>query len=79
MRLEGVEGYELIIARSRSGLHFPGVEKPVHAVFILLGSIEDPQQHLRILAGIARRAEEPDFMERWAEAEDAEALRAILL
>jgi mannitol/fructose-specific phosphotransferase system IIA component (Ntr-type) len=77
--LDGIERYELIAARSRSGLHFPGVEKPVHAVFVLLGSKDDPQQHLRMLAGIARRADEPRFTNVWAEARDVEELRELIL
>jgi mannitol/fructose-specific phosphotransferase system IIA component (Ntr-type) len=77
--LEGVEKYELIAARSLSGLHFPGVEKPVDAVFVLLGSKEGPQRHLRMLAGIARRAEEPSFPGAWAEARDVEDLRKLIL
>ena len=77
--LDGIERYELIAARSRSGLHFPGVGSPVHAVFVLLGCKDDPQQHLRMLAGIARRAEEPEFLAKWAATEDPENLRALLL
>ena len=77
--LEGIERYELIAARSRSGLHFPGVGRPVYAVFVLLGSRADPQQHLRMLAGIARRAEEPRFLARWAATEAVEDLKALLL
>ena len=78
MRLEGLGRYELIMARSKEGLHFPGVGKPVHAVFILLGSLEDPQQHLRMLAGIASRAGAGDFLKHWQAAEDTDALRAML-
>ena len=79
MLLEGVKRYELVAARSRAGLHFPGVGKPVHAVFVLMGSRDDPQQHLRMLAGIARRAEGPHFLKDWLAAADVEKLRAILL
>lgn len=77
--LEGIDRYELVVARSRRGLHFPGVGTPIHAVFVLLGSKDDPQQHLRMLAGIARRAEEPSFLTSWHEADDTETLRAILV
>ncbi|MHC4249160.1 MAG: amino acid permease [Planctomycetota bacterium] len=77
--LEDVERYELVAARSRSGLHFPGVGTPIHSVFVLLGSRSDPQQHLRMLAGIARRAEEPDFLRNWLAADGSEKLRALLV
>ncbi|MHC4714731.1 MAG: amino acid permease, partial [Planctomycetota bacterium] len=78
LRLEGVSQYELVIARSTEGLHFPGVEGPVHAVFVLLGSLEDPQQHLRMLACIAAKVEDPAFLEQWLSAPDNESLRAVL-
>jgi amino acid transporter/mannitol/fructose-specific phosphotransferase system IIA component (Ntr-type) len=77
--LNGVDRYELVAARSRQGLHFPGIGTPIHAVFVLLGSKDDPQQHLRMLAGIARRAEGPSFLKDWLGAKDAEDLRTLLV
>jgi mannitol/fructose-specific phosphotransferase system IIA component (Ntr-type) len=77
--LEGIDHYELLMARSRSVLHFPGVAPGVTAVFVLLGSKDDPQQHLRMLAAIARRVEEPDFLARWDKAKDGEHLKRVLL
>jgi mannitol/fructose-specific phosphotransferase system IIA component (Ntr-type) len=79
MLLEGIKRYELVAARSRRGLHFPGVGTPIHSVFVLLGSKDDPQQHLRMLAGIARRAEGPRFLGDWLAADGAEELRAVLV
>ena len=77
--LDGIEHYELLMARSRSSLHFPGVAPGVTAVFVLLGSKDDPQQHLRMLAAIARRVDEPDFLARWEKAKDGEHLKRVLL
>jgi len=76
--LDGVTSYELFAARSRNSLHFPGIASGVTAVFVLLGSKAGPQQHLRMLASIARRAEEPDFLARWASAADEDGLRRLL-
>lgn len=75
----GIQRYQVLIARSRSALHFPGVSRPVKAVFVLLGNRADPQQHLRMLAAVARRVEEPDFLERWESAADGEQLKRVLL
>jgi mannitol/fructose-specific phosphotransferase system IIA component (Ntr-type) len=77
--LEGIEHYELLMARSRSSLHFPGVASGVKAVFVLLGTKENPQQHLRMLAAVARRVEEPDFLARWMKAKDGEHLKRVLI
>jgi hypothetical protein len=56
-----------------------GIAAPVHAVFVLLGSKDDPQQDLRILAAIARRVEDADFLSRWEKAKDADHLSRVLL
>jgi amino acid transporter/mannitol/fructose-specific phosphotransferase system IIA component (Ntr-type) len=77
--LEGARQYEVLMARARSPLHFPGVAQGVRAVFVLLGCKENPQQHLRMLASVARRAEEQDFLQRWMKAEDEEHLKRIML
>ncbi len=77
--LDGIERYELLMARSLSSLHFPGVASGITAVFVLLGSRDNPQQHLRMLAAIARRVEEPDFLARWEKAKDGEHLKRVLL
>jgi amino acid transporter/mannitol/fructose-specific phosphotransferase system IIA component (Ntr-type) len=77
--LDGVRGYELVVARSKDGLSFPGVTDPVRAVFVLLGSRDDPQQHLRMLAAIASRAEDSRFMRDWLAARDVDGLRVTLL
>ena len=77
--VEGIEHYEVLMARSKTSLHFPGVAHRVTAVFVLLGAKHDPQQHLRMLAAVARRVEEPDFLARWEKATDGEHLKRILL
>lgn len=77
--LDEVEDFHMIIARSRKGVEFPNAKMPIHAVFVLLGSRADPAQHLRILAEIARRADNPKFLERWNSAESPEALKLLLL
>jgi basic amino acid/polyamine antiporter, APA family len=77
--IDGIKRYEVLLARSNSTLHFPGVAKPVRAVFVLMGAKQDPQQHLRMLAAVARRVEEPDFLTRWENAADGEHLKRVLL
>ncbi len=60
-----VEGSYLVLARSRGGVELTGSSEPVRAFFVLLGSMEEPRRHLRTLAEIARRTEQPGFMDRW--------------
>ncbi len=79
---------ELVIARSRRGIliaeddpyfggHVP--DAPVHAVFLLVAPKSNPGHHLRILARIAGRIVEEDFLSKWMSAKNVDGLRSALL
>ena len=53
--------------------------EPVQAVFFLMSPLDDPGQHLRILAQIAGRVDEEDFMEAWLSASDHQELKEAIL
>jgi hypothetical protein len=85
MRLGGIEAPELVIVRTLDGID-PASEdgerlgdQPIHATFFLVSPEGDASQHLRFLAQLAVRVEEPDFMTAWTFARDEGALREILL
>jgi len=77
--VDEIDQFYLVIARSIRGLDFPMSDQSIHAVFILLGSRKDPARHLRFLAEIARRAENPNFIDRWIQADNFDSLVEILL
>ncbi len=77
--LDEVKAFHLVAMRSVSGLEFPLAKQPIHAVFMLLGSRGNPTQHLRFLAEIARRAEDPDFIDNWLGVDAVEGLAPLLL
>ncbi|MBL7116044.1 MAG: amino acid permease [Kiritimatiellae bacterium] len=77
--LDDVEGFYMVIAHSVEGIEFPNANQAIHAVFVLLGSRANPAQHLRVLAEIARKAENPAFIDRWIRAETPEELKDLLL
>lgn len=54
-------------------------EQSVHAIFFLVSLDSDPGQHLRILAEIATRVDEDDFMRDWVAASDEKELKEVLL
>ncbi len=78
----GVEGhgrFELLVARCREGLRFPGQPEPVHAVFVLVRSEDERAAHLQALSAIAQILQHEDFEQAWLIAPNAEALRRLLL
>jgi mannitol/fructose-specific phosphotransferase system IIA component (Ntr-type) len=54
-------------------------EGRVQAIFFVVSPEADPAQHLRILAKLAERAEEDDFMDQWLAARGGHRLNEILL
>ena len=75
----GEKRFDVLLVRAKEGLIFPDADKPVHAMFVLVGSIDERNYHLRALMAIANIAQEPGFEERWMDARDKEELRNIIL
>ncbi len=87
-RLPGVEHSYLVMVRSRSGLHLQLGEaeamlhdpaEPVYAVFFLISPADNPGYHLRVLANIASRIDEEQFLDQWLRARNAQELKEALL
>ncbi len=89
-RLPDIEEAELVLVRCRAGvaldtsLEAPqaGVaprSEPVFAVFFLVSPEASTSAHLRILAGIAGRIDEAQFMDEWLAAPDEQTLKETLL
>ena len=87
LRARGAENPELVVVRARGGVRIPsgargsddGGDRIAYALLFLVSPEDRPGQHLRILGHLARLVREDAFARRWAEAEDEEALRAVLL
>ncbi|HKJ49000.1 MAG TPA: PTS sugar transporter subunit IIA [Christiangramia sp.] len=86
-RVEGLGQMEMVMVRSKSGVSVkvndPATdkeeEKTLHAIFFLLSPLDNPSQHVRMLAQVARQIENEDFMDDWIIAEDEQQLKESLL
>jgi mannitol/fructose-specific phosphotransferase system IIA component (Ntr-type) len=77
--VEGQHIFDVLIARCRDGIVFTDSARGVQAVFVLAGSLDERNTHLRALAAIAQIAQDPEFDARWLRAKTAEDLRDVLL
>ena len=77
--IEGQRKFEVLLARCKEGVRFPGIEKGVETVFLLVGSKDERNFHLRALAAIAQIAEDRNFNKNWSQARNIEELRNIIL
>jgi mannitol/fructose-specific phosphotransferase system IIA component (Ntr-type) len=77
--LKGHHLFDIVLVRCRKGIIFD-VEKPyVKTAFILVGSSDERNYHLRALMAIAQVVQEKDFIKRWLAATTPESLRDLVL
>jgi len=76
---EGTGTFEILVARLRKGAVFSEKDTGVKAVFILLGTPDERNFHLKALSAIAQIVQNPKFEEMWTNARAARNLRDIIL
>jgi len=77
--VEGEHQFDVLLVRARDGIIFRGAPDPVRIMFVLAGSRDERNYHLRALMAIAQIAQEKDFEQRWLEARDIETIRNLIL
>jgi mannitol/fructose-specific phosphotransferase system IIA component (Ntr-type) len=75
----GKKEFYILLARCKEGIKFEKIRKPVNTVFVLAGSKDERNFHLRALSAIAQIVQEEEFEENWKNAKNLEALRDIIL
>ncbi len=84
MYLSGIEQPMLAIVRSCDGIYVNTEEEesadgPIYALFVLISEEGNARQHLRMLAQIAVRVDDDDFVDEWIKARNEQGLKEILL
>jgi len=77
--IEGEKHFDILLARCKNGVKFGEDVTDVKAVFVLVGTRDERNFHLRALASIAQIISAKDFMTRWMRAKNVENLRDIVL
>ena len=71
--------FRILLARCKEGIVFPKAKSPVKVVFVLAGTKDERNFHLRALAAIAEIAQAKNFDKRWLSARNEEELRNVVL
>ena len=87
VRLDSVESARMVLVRCIEGIRMDGDSsepadeplEPVRAAFFLVSPEQNPGQHLRILAQLARRVDRDDFMGAWTSASSHQELKEAVL
>jgi len=77
--VEGKRKFEIMMVRANSGIIFSLSRKPVKMVFVLAGTKDERNFHLRSLMAIAQIVRERDFYENWIRMKDSKSLKMLVL
>jgi len=77
--VEGKHKFDILIVRCKDGIRFPDTKEPVKAMFVLVGSMDERNYHLRALMAIAQIAQEEDIEKNWMRARNIEEIRDVIL
>ena len=77
--IEGENKFDILIARCQEGIYFSESAPSVKSVFVLIGTRDERNFHLRSLTAIAQIVQDTRFEDRWMVAKNKEVLRDIVL
>jgi APA family basic amino acid/polyamine antiporter len=77
--VDGEKKFDVLLVRARDGIDFSHAPDPVRIMFVLAGSRDERNYHLRALMAIAQIAQEKQFEQLWLTARDTEAIRNLIL
>jgi len=77
--VEGQKTFDILLVRARQGISFSPDYSNVHIVFVLVGTKDERNFHLRVLSAIAQIVQDPSFEKKWMAARNEQALRDIVL
>ncbi len=77
--IQGKQKFVILLTRSKKGIKFPGQKKPVKIIFVLLGTQDERNFHLKALMSIAQVVQEMKFCEDWLNAGNMTQLKNTIL
>ena len=77
--VHGTGKFEITLVRAKKGIVFSNESQNVSALFVLVGTLDERNFHLRALASIAQIVQENDFVKRWMDARDENGIRDVIL
>ncbi len=77
--VQGENKFDILLIRAVDGIDFSHTPQPVKIMFILAGSKDQRNYHLRALMAIAQIVQEKEFEQRWLTTRDIEGIRNLIL
>jgi len=77
--IDGEHTFNILLVRCNEGINFSEKAPMVNAVFVLAGTKDERNFHLRALSNIAEIVQDHHFERRWLRAKNERALRNVVL
>ena len=77
--IPGEDCFVMAMVRAKQGIYFDPLHEPVRIAFILLGTKDQRQFHLKALMNIAHVVQEPEFRSRWLDCPGGDQLRDLVI
>ncbi|MBC7197561.1 MAG: PTS sugar transporter subunit IIA, partial [Deferribacterales bacterium] len=76
--VEGEKIFDVVIVRNKEGVVFEE-NKKINVIFVLIGSRDERNFHLKALSAIAQVVNSKDFYKKWMEAKNPQVLKDIVM
>ncbi len=77
--IDGEHIFTILLIRCKEGIVFFEDAPKVQTVFLLMGTKDERNLHLRVLSAIAQIIQDPNFEKKWIQAKSKEDLRDLIL
>ena len=77
--IDGEQLFDILLVRCKEGIKFSDDAPNIHTVFVLVGTRDERNFHLRALAAIAQIVQNPSFEKKWMSAKNEKALKDVVL
>ena len=77
--IEGEKKFVMLLARCKDGINFSEGAPDIKTVFVLMGTKDERNFHLRCLSAIAQVVQNKKFEKRWMAAKSIEGLKDVVL
>ncbi|MFW5688022.1 MAG: amino acid permease [Spirochaetota bacterium] len=77
--IPGSNRFQLVLARSTRGVRFSEQAPQINAVFVLMGTADERNFHLRTLTALAQICQDPSFDDAWLAVRKENQLRDLVL
>jgi basic amino acid/polyamine antiporter, APA family len=77
--IEGKKKFSILMARCKDGIRISDKAQNINAVFVIIGTKDERNFHLKTLAAIAQTIDKKDFNKKWLNAKSEDNLKDIFL